>query len=335
MKSHWTFITVCFAAAAAPLLLGFKAPSEFAKRLDSGSFLIVQEQRVRAYAQTLDRPKLLFIGGSSTFMAITPAVYSAELGWPVVNYGLSVNSGAEYIAEHAAELIHSGDVVVFAAEFVFFQKSSVTQPVSNPKIQARIAQLLPPPPAWVFTHASTASRTLLHRLEDPVRATLQRDLFGWAHPFRPRRNHYEPYLITADGHFPHTRPERFEGTRFTLHRRPEPAEVDIIKSPGGRALDHLVKICAERRATLAVMPPARVTTPEQRHDIAERIEHDWLERARELGATVLLSPGETTLALEFGFDSDYHMNDAGAEIIRQRLVPVLRQFLSTQLKHSP
>lgn len=326
MKAHWKYLSLSLVGLLAPLLLGFNRMGPVMKRFESGGFLAVQEKHVRAYAQTLDQPKALFIGGSSTFMAIDAGVYAAALGRPVVNYGLSVNSGAEYIAKQASELIRPGDVVVFAAEFVFFAAGAVTPPETTTRIQKRIALLLPAP-WWSVANATAHCRILLAQVEDPVRAVMHQSVCGLHHPCQPRRNHYEPFLITAQGWFPHTRPDRFDDQRFVLHSRPKPAEVDVIKSPGGRALELLARICAERSATLAVMPPARVVKTENRHDIVQGIERDWLQRARELGAVVLLEAGETTLDLEFGFDSDYHMNDAGAEIIRQRLLPPLKKVL--------
>lgn len=327
MKSHWTFLAVSLGALCAPLILGLRPVHQQLKQLNKGDFLSVQEKRVRAYAQTLTQPKILFVGGSSTFMAINADGYAAALGRPVVNYGLSVNSGAEYIARQAGELVRSGDLVVFAPEFVFFGAGAITPPVPNAKIQERMARLMPPPPSWTLAHATAGARALLYLLEDPARALMHHSLFGLPHPFQPRLHHYEPFLLTAQGGFPHTRPERFDDKRFVEHERPTPETVNLLKSPGAKALELLVKVCAERKARLAVMPPARVTRPEKRHDIVQNIERDWLNRARELGAIVLLQPGETTLELEFGFDSDYHMNDAGAEIIRQRLVPALRRTL--------
>ncbi|MEN9572249.1 MAG: hypothetical protein RL514_104 [Verrucomicrobiota bacterium] len=328
MRAHCSFLALSLVGLLAPLVLGLNLITPVMNRFESGDFLTVQEGRVRAYAQTLDQPKALFIGGSSTFMSIDPGVYAAALGRPVVNYGLSVNSGAEYIAKQAGDLIRPGDLVVFAAEFVFFGAGALPSPDQSANIQKRMARLLPPPPWWDMSRATAHSGKLLAQMENPVRAVMHQSVGGLHHPLQPRQSHYEPFLLTAQGWLPHTRPGRFEDKRFVWHARPNASEVKIVKSPGGRALELLVRVCAERSATLAVMPPARVVKPENRHDIVQDIERDWLNHARELGAVVLLESGATTLDLEFGFDSDYHMNDAGAEIIRQRLVPVLRRTLA-------
>lgn len=326
MKSHWSFLVLSLAGLLAPLGLGLGLMGPVMKRLEPDDFGAAQEQRVRAYAQTLDVPKVMFVGGSSTFMAIDPASYSTAVGRPVVNYGLSVTTGAEYIARQASDLIRPGDLVVLAAEHVFFGPGAVSWHGAPANKQKRLAHS-PPAWSWSMVLASAHGRALLTQLEGPTRAVMHRSLCGLEHPFKPRRNHYEPFLLNDQGWFPHTRPSRFEDARFVWHPRPVKADVNLLKSPGGRALEWLAQVCAERSATLAVMPPARVVTPENRHDVVQEIERGWLQRARELGAIVLLEPGENALDLEFGFDSDYHMNDAGAEVIRARLVPALKKAL--------
>ena len=88
MSAHWKYLVLSFVCLLAPLVLGLNLIAPVTKRFEQNDFLVVQEKRIRAYAQTLDQPKALFIGGSSTFMSIDPGVYAADLGRPVVNYGL-------------------------------------------------------------------------------------------------------------------------------------------------------------------------------------------------------------------------------------------------------
>ena len=92
------------------LMFGFAAEPQFAE-----TFLGELADK-RARLDSIDEPKVVVIGGSSTAFGLRSDLLEAELGMPVVNFGLYATLGTKLMLDLAEDSINSGDVVVIAPE---------------------------------------------------------------------------------------------------------------------------------------------------------------------------------------------------------------------------
>lgn len=62
------------------------------------------------------QPIIFFAGGSSTAFSIDPVIIEEITGYPTINLGLPVASGARYILHQALREANSGDIVIIGTE---------------------------------------------------------------------------------------------------------------------------------------------------------------------------------------------------------------------------
>ena len=104
---------------------------------------------------------------------------------------------------------------------------------------------------------------------------------------------------------------------------------------GVRGFELLRKVCAERGATLCVMAPMRLKVDRYDQAAVLRMERAWLDYAAANGARVLLAPAENVLDVKYGFDTDYHLNEAGVRWMEPRLAKALRPVMAASGSDGP
>ena len=299
----------------APLLLGINF---IGPRTESNNWTIRIDQRMRAAAARIRGRKIIFVGGSNLIFGLRAGSLSRRIGLPVVNYGLTAGVGADVIAERASELIGPDDVVVLATEVVHYPLIEYRNSIRGEFLDyvAREHQL--------FGLALARERCTM------LREALQKRIMS----LRPhyREAPISPYSLEAlgpDGSLRFPRPENHMAFKVTAPGL-DGSDADFARSVAARAFVTLQEKCLQRHATLAVMPPLHLTAP--RADASQLVDRErrWLALATADGAVQLLGPGETSLECRFGYDSDYHLNDAGVEIMERRLATALAWLLKSE-----
>lgn len=75
----------------------------------------------RAIASEISEPKLMITGGSGAHYTVNSKQLSAELGRPVVNFGLDGPLGLDVILSSTLESVKPGDVVLLVPEYLILQ----------------------------------------------------------------------------------------------------------------------------------------------------------------------------------------------------------------------
>ena len=75
------------------------------------------------YARRIDRPKVVFVAGSSGLFSTSCAVMESILRRPCVNGAITAELGLEYTLEIARRLVRPGDVVVMPLEYPLYRGS--------------------------------------------------------------------------------------------------------------------------------------------------------------------------------------------------------------------
>lgn len=97
---------------------------------------ILNEHRI--IAESITRPKVLIIGGSSSFFGINTEKMTKLLNYPVINLGVNAGLGLDYIFFDAKKSIQDNDIVILPLEYGLyyednFSKIRITQIWQNDK----------------------------------------------------------------------------------------------------------------------------------------------------------------------------------------------------------
>jgi hypothetical protein len=343
-RSAIVFAVIVILGTLSPLILGFKIGG-IVPRLPSLDWTLAIDSRTAAVAAKIDRPKIVFIGGSNIRFGIDAAAMSRDLGMPVVNYGLHASLGMDVIADRAMQCVKTGDVVVFAPELSHFRKNGAAEYSDDLRIDflaehpSTIDEKLQSFP----TREWRRSRSRCNR----IRGTIEK-FFGKsitkiidmsdrnAVPGgKPEATPYTVDAVGADGSviFPRPGPKAFD--RWTFSDPPaNPDAMDLVNSRGGVAFALVKKICAERHCTLCVMRPLRLTVQPFASLDLDGMEQKFVDFAKANGAIEVMKAGENVLPREDGYDTDYHLNDVGVKIMEPRLERAMRKILMTKNKAS-
>ena len=114
MKKSWLrFIAIVLLAALPAVLLGvigFGIPDQFEK-----TFLGEFDNKVERLYET-EGEKIVIIGGSSVAFGVDAELLSEALGKPVVNFGLYATLGTKTMLDYSKGAISEGDIIVIAPE---------------------------------------------------------------------------------------------------------------------------------------------------------------------------------------------------------------------------
>lgn len=114
MKKSWIRFIAFFLVFALPIIavgsIVFLAPSRFDE-----TFLGEFENKVDRLYET-EGEKIVFIGGSSLAFGLDAKLLSETLGKPVINFGLYATLGTKVMMDYAKGAIGEGDIIVIAPE---------------------------------------------------------------------------------------------------------------------------------------------------------------------------------------------------------------------------
>lgn len=316
----------------APLLLGIRLPGEPVSAPPTDNWAFAFERRVRARAERITKPKVVFVGGSNLLFGMKAGSLGERIGRPVVNYGWIGPLGLDLIAERAGEIVRPGDWVVIAPEYGHFYDF----PTNNWRT-AWLEQQVPTTalPWWRSPWSRERARQKCAVV--PAWLSVPTESFS-AGAFAKSGKASGPYDIAAfglDGEMIHKRPDP---ARSIARSVPNAAQdLNFQTSVGAAGFEHLRKICERQQARLAIMPAIRITEPEQDYALIEEFERRWVDFATGHGAVALLGPRENTLhGKKYAFDTEYHLNDLGVHHMEDRLAAaLLKLFAKPTLAPAP
>jgi hypothetical protein len=333
------FCTIVITAILSPLILGLRIGG-IVPRLPALDWTLTIDARTAAVAEAIHQPKIVFIGGSNIRFGVDATALSRDLNMPVINYGQHASLGIDVIADRALHFVNPGDIVVFAPELSHFRKAGATEFSDDLRIDflAEHPSPLDPTLQSFPTREWHRSRSRCTRIRDVVekflRLRIESVLDDDRHGGVTGRREPSPYTLDAIGPdgsmiFPRPGPRPYE--KWVLSDPPaNVSAMELVTSRGGVAFALLKKACAERHCTLCVMPPIRLTIPDNPDfEPAEmlRMEQHFIDFAVANGAIKLMNPGDTVLPRADGYDTDYHLNDVGVKIMEPRIAAAMQRVL--------
>ena len=311
----------------APLLLGIRLPGDPASAPPTDNWVFSFERRVRARAERITKPTVVFVGGSNLMFGVKASALGERIGRPVVNYGLIGPLGLDLIAQRAGEIIQPGDWVVIAPEYGHFYEL----PTNSWRIawlRARVP--VGTQPWWRDLWSRERAREKCARV--PAWLSLPTEGFSNGPSGRSGKSTspYETGAFGSDGEMVFKRPDPAESITRSV---PDAAkQLNFQTSVGAEGFAHLRALCERQHARLAIMPAIRITEPEQDYALIEEFERRWVAYATERGASALLGPGEHTLrGKTYAFDTEYHLNDLGVQQMEGRLAAALLRLFAKSI----
>ena len=330
------FCVIAVLAMLSPLLLGFN-DGGIIPRLPSLDWTLAIDSRTAKTASDLHEKKIIFIGGSNLRFGLDTAGLARDLKMPVINYGLHASLGMDLIVDRALQCVNPGDIVVFAPELSHFRKNGAADFSDDLRIDflaehpSKIDPRLQSFPTREWRRSRSRCNRIRSTIEKFISTRIARVVSTEKKTGPAGRPDPTPYTVDAIGDdgriiFPRPVPKTYE--RWTYSDPPaNVAAMDLIGSRGGTAFAQLKKVCAERHCTLCVMPPLRVQVSQFASLDLLGMEQHFIDYAVANGAIEIMKPGDTVLPRENGYDTDYHLNDTGVQIMEPKIAQALRRSL--------
>ena len=341
------FVAVVVLMALSPMLAAYD-PLDLLPRLPSLDWTLLIDRRLGEVAAEMDaagEPKVMFVGGSNLLFGINPDSLSKRTGAPVLNYGLHAGLGIDLIADRASQYVRPGDVVVYAPELSHFRKGGAGSFSDDLRIDFLAAHPSPNIDPHLQSFPTRDWRRVRSRC-NRLRQKLERVGSGPLSPLaRTGGGGGAESDAKAGGSATGVSAYSLEaigprGELVAARPGPKPLEKWVVSSPptsletlnltdgrGVRGFELLRKVCAERGATLCVMAPMRLDVDKYDQRAVLKMEQAWLDYARANGARVLLPPAHNVLGVNYGFDTDYHLNEAGVAAMEPRIAAALEPVL--------
>jgi len=261
-----------------------------------------------AAAENTSGNKIVLIAGSSGNFNVDAELVSKTLGIPTINLGTHAILPLEYMLDHARPILHSGDTVVLALEYLYF--------ASDERLSdAYIDYLISRDPAYF------RSRDFLEKVEIISHASLKRLVTAKLESWRPREAPYAFNVYTDFFYSPfgdtHANDLVFLNETMRRGRDNAPAEVRIPvisgKQPNWAVISDFARWCKSRGIKIIAVPPATMKF-DVYQDPAYR---KGLESLRGLYGSrdiaFIGNPYDAMLERDLFFDTNYHANHLGKE----------------------
>lgn len=334
------FVLVVILMTVSPLGLGLGL-GNFAPRLPSLDWTLLIDQRTSALAESIHVPKVIFVGGSNLRFGLDADALSRDLGMPVINYGLHASLGIDVIADRAALVIKPGDIVVYAPELSHFRRAedaTFSDDLRIDFLSAHPSSTVEPRLQSFPIREWNRARGRCNRIRakgEKVFATFFDSMTGTDKPEasddangKALLSPYEVSAIGPHGELDVARPGPRPYDRWQMSDPPTSLDrMDLTSSRGMIGFDRLLQVCQERRATLCVMPPMRLAVTRLDQPLMLKMEQAFCDTAVAAGARLIMLPGENILPVEYGYDTDYHLNDRGVAMMQPRIEAALRTVI--------
>lgn len=266
--------------------------------------ILDKEARLRATTSA----RLLLVGGSNCALGVDSSALERALQRPVINLGITVEFGREFILNQAAAHVRKDDIVVVSLEYFLFTNAA-------PNGQPLSVALEAMPSTWRYMGIHQWKAVLdggLLQLGFIARTSLA-NLRGHYHP---AINVYRRDAFNLQGDM-----TSHHGIPATLlPSRP----VNVSESSLRDTLDLIARFVAHCRAQGATvyfeLPPWPENWVQAQPAILERIYRGLREVP---GLVVLNTPATIALPDDVFFDSEYHPTQDGTALRTQRLIQSL------------
>ncbi len=307
MKRSWIRFFALLLLAAFPLIIigaaGFAIPDRFEK-----TFLGEMDDMVDRLYET-EGEKIIILGGSSVAFGVDAEALSEALGKPVVNFGLYATLGTKTMMDLSRGAIGEGDIILLAPEMnaqtwsLYFNAEAMWQAADGdfPMLFRLGTDDIPAMLGGFWRFASSKVRYLLAGAPDPegIYNAASFDEYGFVRYRRDR-----DYNIMAGG-VDENMPIDFDASMISADFIDYVNEYTAYAEKQGAKV--YLSFCPMNESAL----PADITL--------EDLEDYTAYLAAHFDAEVLGDPNDMIYRSGYFYDSNFHLNSAGAAVHTREL----------------
>ena len=286
-------------------------------------------------ASRIKERKLVVLGGSSALFGIDSRRLEEATGLPTVNLAIHAGLWLPYVFDYAKPVLASGDVVILMLEYPYYGSPNPaaswfagnvmawdTPYVRNLGWIERLRLLLSVPAKRVANgvvaklYESRLRQTHGRLVRNPADIGREAEKIWEGKLYRERSFGYAFQNMNERGDMQHNR-----GTTYEPHRERRPAYArDAVET-----IRAFADYCATRGMTLFIAWPAAMRVPDLQDPAAQAVLAEVAASLRRTGLRVLGSPADFFAERRYFFDTIYHSNEEGRQIVTEKLVEELRR----------
>jgi len=291
------------------------------------------------YLETVQSPKILFIGGSNLAFGLDSHLIETTFHKPVVNMGICAPFGLRYILEEVKDNINPGDTVVIVPEYGILQNTVDGSPDLIHALEVY------PPAGFFILRAYTRSPQAFFKLLDLIRSlpSAKWNAFYTILSTMWQKGYYDPSLfinweisnqIGPDIRFYFDKHGDYFGHfgKPNLPFRPAWELVKSMDSEAANLINDFHNFATQRGAQVVLIPPpvpSEYLTPSCCSPISIA---SWPNQV--LTVSILAKPKRYAFAAALFYQPPYHLNIAGRTIRTTLISEDLASYFSKTLKQS-
>jgi hypothetical protein len=315
------FVAMAAALAGALLLHGALIYAQLGVPTRSTGWSYEINRKKLQRAASIQKPKLLLVGGSATLFGIHAELIEKTLNYPTVNMGTHAGLGIAYMLHLAKQAAETGDTVVLAFEYNTFSFGVVRRdPVFVDYIMARDAEY--------FRNLPIGAQ-----FEMAMMTTLPRLRRGLKNRFKPEKPPpltpiYHPSHLSMHGDQLNNEATNRPAYAPSRYGRDGALAFDLLKGmPAFENIREFVSWARANKVRVLATYPNIMANPVYQTERAKRALQRIQDAYAELQVPIIGSFEESLMPPSAFLDTHYHLTREGAQQRTERLTPHLEEAL--------
>ena len=264
---------------------------------------------------TLEEPKIILVGGSSTAFGLDSALLEEQIGMPVVNFGLYATLGTKLMMDLSRAGIGEGDIIVLAPEMeaqtlsLYFNPESTWQAVeSRPGMLLRVG----------FDNWGAMLGAYFGYVGDKIGF--------WKSGTPDPAGVYNSRNFNEYGDIAYDRPHNTMLLGYDPNMTIK-LSADIVDAEFVDYVNDYIADAAKKGATVYFSFPPMNADALAEDTTAESIYAFYDYLAQNLDCAVISNPNDYIYEANYFYDTNFHLNDSGVVLRTAALAADLRRMM--------
>jgi hypothetical protein len=271
------------------------------------------------YAKSINTPKIVFTGGSSTLYGVNTIDIEKELKTPTVNMAIHVGLQTDYIIYRAKSILKSGDIAILSFEYEALTWNGEQSPVRTDYILTHdkmyfnnmnfYEQLF-----MIYSINSTdLFKSIIQQIKTPVKLVVGKNVRG-----------YNADTLNINGD--ETYKNGIRSTVFDYNHQPF-LLFDFKETIGLSKIKDFSLWCKKNNIKLFITYPNMINQEEYFQDSYLNYFRFLKEYFNDNDIKVIVSQHDAMYPLKYFYDTSYHMNVEGSQIRTKDLIERIKPII--------
>lgn len=269
-----------------------------------------------AYAMSINKPKIVFSGGSNVLFGIETHYIEKFFNIPTVNFGLNAGLKTDYLIYRTKQILNNGDIVILPLEYENFTWSG-----SQSKM--RINHILTHDKTFFNEQMSIKDQLLMLYSIKPY------DLLKSKLVKNDKNKEYDSKTLNKNGDETKKNflKESLKKTIITPFKI-----TDFYESKGLIEIKKFNKWCKKNNINLYLTFPNTVKLSEYNNIKYKEYFANLLNYFKTNDIKIIGKPLDFMFPLDFFYDSTYHLNEVGSKIRTEQFIKMMLPIINLKMK---